>query len=103
MIDWPRDPVPWHCQAANYFDSGAFLADLTRQVAFRTESQPGTPGPVLLDVGQDRFQLATIAQSGLKWGMILLCGTSIYSRSLPGWQSWRSCFTSLGCSSLSLS
>lgn len=26
-----------------YFDSGAFLADLRRRVAYRTESQPGTP------------------------------------------------------------
>ena len=29
-------------RASDYFDSGAFLADLTRRVAFRTES--GVPG-----------------------------------------------------------
>jgi hypothetical protein len=34
-------------QATDYFDSGAFLADLTRQVAFRTESQRAGPCPDL--------------------------------------------------------
>jgi hypothetical protein len=29
----------------NYFDSGAFLADLTRRIAFRTESQRARPCP----------------------------------------------------------
>jgi acetylornithine deacetylase/succinyl-diaminopimelate desuccinylase-like protein len=33
--------------AADYFDSGAFLTDLGRRVAFRTESQAGRPADVL--------------------------------------------------------
>ena len=33
--------------AAGYFDSGAFLADLTRRVAFRTESQVAGQRPDL--------------------------------------------------------
>ena len=33
--------------AAAYFDDGRFLADLRRRVAFRTESDTGTPTPAL--------------------------------------------------------
>ncbi|MGH3168372.1 MAG: M20 peptidase family dipeptidase, partial [Trebonia sp.] len=69
-------------RAADYFDSGGFLADVTRRVAFRTES--GTPGrPDELLAYLEREMVPAASRLGA-WARVLdnpgACGPLLIAR-----------------------